>query len=221
MRRARVPAATLRHLLLDQVLPLVLGADGKLVLHASSIAIGSRAIGFLGPTGRGKSTLSAAFIRAGAKLVCDDSLVLIRRRGVFEAVPSYPDIRLWPDTASLLSGHHGVVAHYSRKVRIARRTSDRPVRLRCLFLLGRSVREISLTRLAPQAALKALLPNVFRLMPYNGVYMRGEFLRLTKLIQSVPVYELTFPRHLKALPEVRKSVLQALASEQRRVSSIV
>src|SRR6266567_5462846 len=48
---------TLRHLLIDQVLPLALSRRGHLVLHASAVHLpGVGAVGFVGATGRGKST---------------------------------------------------------------------------------------------------------------------------------------------------------------------
>src|SRR3954447_18430377 len=70
---AGLPVDTLRHLLIDQVLPLVTSRHGRLSLHASAVHLpGIGAIAFVGDAGRGKSTLAAALALAGARVVADD-----------------------------------------------------------------------------------------------------------------------------------------------------
>jgi hypothetical protein len=96
------PTYQTRHLLLHQVLPLVVGRRGRLVLHAGAVAFGSRCAAFLGPTGAGKSTLVAACVAAGASLISDDCLVLTRDDASWVAWPSYPAVRLWEESVSLL-----------------------------------------------------------------------------------------------------------------------
>ena len=103
---ARLAASTLRHLLLDQVLPLALSRSGRLVLHASAVHIprlGS--VAFVGPTGCGKSTLAAALGLRGCQILTDDCLVVdqseIRKKKPGSmAVPGYPGLRLWRDSAA-------------------------------------------------------------------------------------------------------------------------
>ncbi len=75
------PLETIRHLLLDQVMPLTLSERGKLVLHASAVVTPEGAIAFLGETGRGKSTLTASFAQRGFSVLTDDCLLLEERKG--------------------------------------------------------------------------------------------------------------------------------------------
>ena len=137
-----LPRVTLRHLLLDQVLPLVLHLRGRLALHASAVYIPRfGAIAFAGPAGAGKSTLAAALALRGCPIVADDCLVFGPSRDVVEVVPGYPGVRLWPDAArSLRIRGDSRVAHYTRKQRapLGRGRFHADVTpLRALFVLGR------------------------------------------------------------------------------------
>ena len=124
---ARLAASTLRHLLLDQVLPLALSRSGRLVLHASAVHIprlGS--VAFVGPTGCGKSTLAAALGLRGCQVLTDDCLVVdqsetSKKKPGSMAVPGYPGLRLWRDSARGLGLERDAaanVAHYTAKRRL-------------------------------------------------------------------------------------------------------
>jgi len=113
------------HYLFTYALPLWLEAEGVPVLHASAVAVGGRAVGFVGPSGVGKSVLCAELLRLGCAFVADDGLALHRegsleeRRGggrdegrapgppAWRAAPGPPLLRLWP---SGLEGRLGVPA---------------------------------------------------------------------------------------------------------------
>lgn len=90
---------TLRHALLDQLLPLAIAASGEIVLHASAVEADDGAVVFAGEAGSGKSTLAAALAAAGANVIADDAVLLDVRNDDAWAVPSYPGLRLWPDAA--------------------------------------------------------------------------------------------------------------------------
>src|SRR5215467_1918075 len=78
--RRGVQMRTIRHLLLDQVLP-VLASRGEINgLHASAVVVDGGAVVFAGETGKGKSTLAALFAAAGYPVVTDDCLLLHQRR---------------------------------------------------------------------------------------------------------------------------------------------
>ena len=116
--RRGLPLATLRHLLLDQVLPAIIASPRRLVLHASAVTVDGGAVGFLGRAGAGKSTLAAAMARRGARVVTDDALLIEVGPEGPRAIPSYPGLRLWPEARVLLGSWGGPtqrVAHYTRK----------------------------------------------------------------------------------------------------------
>jgi len=58
-------------------------------LHAAGVTVGDGAVLLAGPSGSGKSTLAAALAASGRALLGDDSLFLVRRRGI--EVLAFPD----------------------------------------------------------------------------------------------------------------------------------
>lgn len=90
--------------LLGPIVGWLLRLRGVIPLHASAVAVDGRAVAFLGPAGSGKSTLAAGFAELGFAVLSDDVLALHQRLDIIEAVPSYPVLRLWPDSARLLFG---------------------------------------------------------------------------------------------------------------------
>lgn len=55
--------------------------DGPLILHATAIAFGDKALILQGTSGSGKSTLALQLIALGATLVADDRVIVTRRDG--------------------------------------------------------------------------------------------------------------------------------------------
>src|SRR5213593_346883 len=97
---ARMPRAFETYLL-GQVLSFALIARGLEPLHATAVVVvGGGAVGFLGDCGRGKSTLGAAFLRAGHALLTDDLLVLRAAGYGFRAAPGPPRIKLFAEPAA-------------------------------------------------------------------------------------------------------------------------
>ena len=92
---------TVEAFLLQVAMSFWLETIGHPVLHASCIAAGDGAAAFLAFSGTGKSTLAAAFLTNGYRLISDDSLPLeITDRGVL-AWPCHPRIKMEPEQARL------------------------------------------------------------------------------------------------------------------------
>ena len=90
-----VPESTLRQLL-NQILPLVLNGQRATVLHAGAVEVDETAVALVGPTGRGKSTLTAAMANQGFRFLTDDALqVSLSASGQPVAAPGQPHLRLW------------------------------------------------------------------------------------------------------------------------------
>lgn len=214
------PLATLRHLLLDQVLPLVLGLEGSLVLHASGVHVdGLGVVAFAGPAGAGKSSLAAAMGLAGHRIVSDDSL-LVRRRGDRPVVvPGYPGARLWRDAARglglPLAG--AAVAHYTSKRRVdaaALPFRAAPAPLAAIFVMGqRTARPVSpagsnaaVRRLGPRDRLVALTRCAYMLDVQDRTQLAAMFANIAWVAGRIPVVRLHVREGRRRLPDAAAEV---------------
>ncbi|MCB0208875.1 MAG: hypothetical protein KDJ52_06085 [Anaerolineae bacterium] len=223
------PLETIRHLLLDQVLPMIFSQQDQTVLHASAVLVANGAIAFLGDSGWGKSTLSAGFCRQGHPMLTDDCLLVEPNKDAFYAVPSYPGFRLWPDSLAVMAGVEadtGPVAHYTDKKRLSLASPwltyhAETAPLQAIFVLAApddAARHetITVTSLPARAALVALLNYSFRLDISDRGRAQREFERLSELAGALPFYRLAVPRDLMLLPEVVSVILDHLQSDNRR-----
>jgi hypothetical protein len=205
-RAARgVPRRTVRHLLLDQLLPARLASARRLVVHASAVSWHGRAIAFMGAAGSGKSTLAAALVARGATLVTDDALVVTTRRRTMVAMPTYPGLRLWPGSLAVLQAagrlRRTAVAHYTRKERwtggavpFAREAPP----LAAVYLLADG-RRASVRRLDPRQAVMALVRHTMILdVTDRGALSSGMSLAAA-VAAAVPVVRLAGPRGRRGL----------------------
>lgn len=223
-RRARgVPMRTLRHLLLDHVLPRVLDLRGALVLHAAAIATDAGAIVFLGKSGQGKSTLTASLARGGLAVLGDDVIVLREIAGVWHAVPSHPGLRLWPDSATLLeaSASTGPVAHHTNKqggdaARMGAWRRDSPVPIARAYVLAPAdaSKLPAVEPLPTRGVFAQIVAQTFRFDPGANSPLRDELRTLTRLAAAPWFRTLVVPRDYAALPGVRACIERDLSTEK-------
>jgi len=217
------PEVTVRHLLLDQVIPLVLSRRERIVLHASAVLTGRGVIAFAGKTGQGKSTLAASLAREGCSLVSDDCLVLRSEHGEWTALPSYPGVRLWPSTAGEVLREDtptAEVAHYTIKRRVWDAAvlpyASGPAPLRRLFFLADYADETSFERLSPRRAFMALVEFAYNLDIEDTAFLRRQFDTVGRLTMDVPADAIHYPREFNSLPAVREAILRHLEGDRGR-----
>jgi hypothetical protein len=206
---------TLRHLLIDQVIPLTLSHRGGVILHASAVALGTDAVAFSGPGGAGKSTVSASLCRHGARLVSDDALVVTPEQGCLMAQPAYAGVRLWPDVANWVSsgGRAGrPVGAYTDKQRLGPphgiELADTPVALRRIYLLvDDEPQQPEIVRLSPREALMALLSHAYVLDVADRDRLVAHFSRVSAACPAADVRQLSYKRSFDGLASVREAVL--------------
>ncbi len=210
-----IPEGALRHLYLNQVLPLALSRQGKLVFHASAVDIGHAAIAFAGDSGRGKSTLAAAFAIAGHGFLTDDGLVLEQGQQDCLVLPSHPSIRLWEDSEAALirfGTRSATRAHYTSKARFLAGEDllfcREPRPLRCAYFLGDgSARGIEFRRLTGAEALMEWVRLSFLLDVEEKPGLASHFEGLARLVRQTVHFRLDYPRRYDVLNDVRDAVL--------------
>lgn len=217
---ANPPLETLKHLLLDQVLPLLLSQRGQLVLHASAVTGPGGAFAFTGASGHGKSTLAASFSLDGYALLTDDCLVVESSAGGIVGTPVYPALRLYPETIERLFAVEPAsspVSHYSSKQRLGLAESDLrfhldPVRLDRIYILdGAGSETPRVTRLEPREAFMELVRLSFLMDVDDRAGLKAEFENIARLA-ALPVFRrLSYLRDFAMLPEVRQEILRDAA----------
>lgn len=212
--------ATIEHLYLNQVLPLVLSKLGKRVFHGSAVEAEERALAFLGGSGIGKSTLAANFAARGYRFLTDDAIVLEPTGDGYLVQPGHPSLRLWDDSHELTlksDVSSGRPVDYSPKTHIASGPSlphcDRERLLQSAYFLGpREIagERIHFERLSPAEALIEWAKNSFLLDIEDRVLVGAHFDKIAALANSVPCFRFNYPRRY----EVMEQVLDALLTHQ-------
>ncbi len=210
-----VSDATLQHLYLNQVLPLALSKQGKLVLHGSAVEIGGGGVAFIGASGRGKSTLAASFAASGFRFLTDDGLLVEPDGGGYRILPSHPSIRLWQDSEAALVGAGAQKAPPVQFTPKARFLAGEGIvfcgqarHLRRVYFLGEGVRqEPVFERMSPREALVELVKNSFLLETEEHEWLAAHFDGLSRLVDEPIFYRLDYPRRFEDLARVRQAIV--------------
>ena len=222
--RPKTPRDTVRHVWLDQVLPLALSVAGRIVLHASAVRTPRGAVAFVGGPRAGKSTLTAGLGLRGWRSMTDDGVMVVARRDRLLAVPSYPGVRLWHAAADRLAlGGGRSVAHDANKERLVL-TDSRvafsrgAARLRRIYLLARrGLRAGGGVLLEPMSRRQAtveLVKYTFCLEADDRDRLADQFAQLSRQTGLVDVRRLSAPRAVSGLDRVRDAILADLESDR-------
>jgi hypothetical protein len=169
---------------------------GDLPLHAASVEVGDRALILAAPRTYGKTTLAAAFHRAGHRVLSED-LSCIRLDPEPHVVPGPAMLRLRHDVAAVLDlpdadvvGEDDDRIHYA----LGRRGGCEQVPLQEIILLHDSDGDTTLEPADVPDALRDLWALSFRLPSENDV--SRSFAAIADLVGRVPVRRLRRPLRL-------------------------
>lgn len=200
--RASARASTIRHLLLDQVLPLALAAEGHLVLHAAAVhRDGLGTIALAGAAGSGKSTLAAALRNEGWTVVSDDGVVVDQSGEVLVAIGAYSGLRVWPDAAAatgLSSLAVAEVAEYSAKVRVSSPAVHQPAPLRAIYVIEPGA-DCRVQRLSARDAVIATIAHAYRAEPGDRDALAAQLDACAALGARLGTFRIVVPRDLAQL----------------------
>lgn len=214
---------TSRHLFLNQVLPLALAKQGKLVLHASAVEIGNYAVAFMGESGRGKSTLAASFATNGFPFLTDDGLLLAPAASGYQVLPSHPSIRLWDDSQQALISPDVLTAppvQFTSKGRFLAGEDvvfcAQPRPLRRVYFLGAGLSpQLTFERLKPSEALIELVKHSFLLDIEERDMLAAQFDEFSRLVSQPICYRLDYPRRYEDLAFIRQAIVEHAMNEDQ------
>ena len=207
---------TIEHLYLNQVAPLALSCQLKLVLHGSAVELDDYSVGFLGASGRGKSTLAASFSTSGYRFLTDDGLLLEKVNSQYFVQPNHPSIRLWDDSREKLIPDaicSAPALDYTLKARllageqIAFCDEARP--LRFVYFLGEGNADVvSITPVSGCEAMIELQKHSFLLDMEEREMLTHHFKQISALAKHPIFFRLEYPHRYEDLDEVRESVVK-------------
>lgn len=214
-----VEESLLRLYLGGVVMAILLYQRNCLVLHASAVMIADRAVGFLGVSGAGKSSIAVALEKRGHPIITDDVLALQFIGNAVYAAPGYPQVKLTPESALTL-GHnlshllplHQVETKLGYRIKASFPTAPMP--LQALYFLGIG-EHLSITPAAPQT-------STIELIPFSAPtrwHLPGDsqhLMQCVNLSRQTPIFDLQRPRDLTRLEEsaqfVEDHILQSIWS---------
>jgi hypothetical protein len=194
---------------LGTALAILLGQRGRLVLHASAVALPTgHAVAFAGEKGWGKSTAAAALVGRGGALVTDDLLVLdLTGPRAPRALPGTAEAKLWPDAVETLAASGAPLprvfgASEKRRWAASRVATGEAVPLAALYVLGRG-EAVAAARLAPHEAVAEVVRHSFLRGLLRPTGLDVEHLgQVGAVARQTPVFRLTRPHALDGVAAV-------------------
>lgn len=193
-----IDEASLRVFLLGSALGALLFQRGFLVLHGNAIEIGDKCLICVGPSGIGKSTLTAAFIQRGYRVLADD-VVPITKDGL--VIPGFPRIKLWKDVAEKLSiatqGLDRILPELEKfNLPLAERFCDSPRKVGKIYLLSHHEADtVEITPIKGMDKFSVLRANTYRRGFMAGMSLQSAHLRqCSALAGAVAIASLQRPK---------------------------
>lgn len=199
------------------MLAFLLSMRGHCVLHASAVQIADGAIGLVGASGFGKSTVTAGLCAAGCPLVTDDVL-RVEISDTPTAHRGAREIRLRPTARAMAQRFAVVTSRETTDGRLAVRPPVSPEQILPLRALvvprpDRGRQRVRLEPAGPAAAMTHLL-SYPRLLGWRDPSMlRQQFDQAADLARRVPVYVAELPWGPPFAHDTSLELLDRLAAE--------
>jgi hypothetical protein len=213
--------------LLGPIASLVLRLRGVTSLHASAVAIGDRAIALLGPPHCGKSTTAAMFGRMGYPVLTDDVAPLVARNGAIRVEPTYPQLRLWPDSVAMLCGHRDALPPLTpnwdkRALALGAQFQPHPLPLAAVYVLGerRPGAAARVEGLRGHEALATLAANTCVNYLLTPSMRAREFGVLTRLASTVPVRRILPPAQEDSVTTLCSHILEDYSAIEEATAAV-
>ncbi len=172
-------------------------AQGDILLHASAVEVGGKAILFIAPSYGGKSTLADFFVQQGHRLLSDDKIRIVLTPDGYFAYPSYPYRRTTRDFETLGT--------------LTERYCSSPLPVGGVFLLSfvESDEKCSIQLIGGLHKFE-VLQQAYLYEPIS--ISTTEMQYLLKFSGSVQLYQINVPKEIERLNEVYYAVVDQITS---------
>lgn len=176
----------------------------RLILHASAVNIGNTAVVFLGPRGRGKSTISLALTKRGHSLLSDDLLsILINEKDFPLVFPGFPRIKILPDVIwNIGEDPNSFDEIYLDSNKLSYKAlynfSDTPLPLKVIYYIEES-NETVIEVIDPKQHVPCLMKSSFCLKIFNKKGLYENFYQCSKIANMIPLKKIRVKRSLEDL----------------------
>lgn len=224
-RTADVSYEALLTYLLSEALSFALLKKGFDPLHGTAVMVDGGVVGFLGDSGYGKSSLAAAFLQAGYRIVTDDLLVVAEQQGGLWVYPGIPRLKLFPEIAEVFLGPEVVgipMNPLTRKLVIpldSGRCHLELAPLSALYVLTRPSKHVGSTRVTIRSLPKrlgfiGLVRNAFNTLVVDPARLRQQLSLNAHIASTIPIKMLSYPRTIAAAPSARDAILADLGCQR-------
>jgi hypothetical protein len=212
----------IRLCLLGPALALILHQRQRLVLHASAVAVGDKAIVFLGGQGWGKSTLAAALHVRGCEMLADDVTAIQVDSDSPKVLPGFPQFKLWPAAVTALGANPETLPllhpdFAKRALCVATGFPRGPLPLKHIYVLAPGQR-MEIESLSPKEALLELIRHSYagrfgnHLLQATG--SATHFKQCAWLVQNARLYRFRRSASLSVIDEHASALINDLSREE-------
>src|SRR5262245_61704964 len=213
--------------LLGQVLSFSLVARQIDPLHGTVVKIGQGAVALIGDCGAGKSTLAAALLSRGCSIVTDDLVALAASGRTWRVHPGPARLKLFPPVARRFGFAPGTPMNGATPKQVVALLPTQSVReavpLKAIYVLGesarRSIASASIEPLRGSEAFLEIIRGAFNLLVDGRQRLVNQFALATRLVETVPILRITYPRRFAALPAVCDAILDDRTAAAHRANT--
>jgi hypothetical protein len=204
---ARLPL--LAEILTRRVLPRISALHGRLPMHAATLGDGRGATMLLGSSGAGKSTMTAALAHDLGWAIFSDDMSIVDDEARYTVFATTSGVSVWPQSQRALGlpaedcrplQHYKGKAWYSPSPALA--PSPQPLELVILLSYDADGADIHCGRLSGPDVLVKVSSQLVAFHPRDTGAIAALFERASRLVATIPIYALSYPRDYGALPAV-------------------
>ncbi len=198
----------LRSLILGPAMGIYLHMQGRIVLHASTINMQGKGVGFVGHNGAGKSTTTSYFLKKDYPLVADDVSSIEFINNIPLVYPGIPRIKLWPETRDLWDKELECFPIHSQSTKmscVVDNFHDEAMPLKDIYVIERG-ECTHIQDIPPQEGLIELIRNSYCANIFSTSYQKESLADYGKLMKKISLKRLYIQEGLDKLDSMVKAV---------------